>query len=341
MRRLVLPGGNIAVTKKKLLRLTLQVVLIGIVFFFLGRKIVTDWPKITEYPWDFNYPWLVLSIFLLGALFMGHAGGWLIILWRFRYPVPFLPGLYVWFKSLLARYVPGNVLMVVGRVMMIEPFGVPKRVSLTSVAYEQALLAASAATAISVTLPFSEELQNFSQLIWLVLIVPPLAIIGLHPAVLGRIGNWVFRKMGRETIEEFLPFTDIVGIFLYYIFFWVIAGLGLFAMARTVTGTVGLSELPIVVASAPLAWLTSVLFFISPSGLGVREGVYAVTLVNVFGDIGGVASAFAILIRFWQTLLEIGFVLVVMGLVKLRHIKISQPAAANAEAESDGTAPPL
>ena len=63
------------------------------------------------------------------------------------------------------------------------------------------------------------------------------------------------------------------------------------------------------------------------------------TLVNVFGDIGGVASAFAILIRFWQTLLEIAFVLVVMGLVKIRHIKISKPAPVDNEA--DGAAPPL
>ena len=55
------------------------------------------------------------------------------------------------------------------------------------------------------------------------------------------------------------------------------------------------------------------LFFISPSGLGVREGVYAVTLDFAFkddfpDDYAGVAAAFAIVIRFWQTLVEIGLV---------------------------------
>ncbi len=255
---------------------------------------------------------------------MGHASGWLIILWRFRHPVPILPGLYVWFKSLLARYVPGNVLMVVGRVMMIEPYGVPKRASLTSVAYEQALLAASAATVIAVALPFWPKLQNFSQVIWLVLLVPPLAIVCLHPSVLGKVGNAVFRKLGRETIEEFLPFRDVVAIFFYYCFFWIVSGLGLFAMANTVT-KMDLSDVPIVIASAPLAWLTSVLFFISPSGLGVREGVYAYTLDFAFEN-AGVASAFAILIRFWQTLIEIAFVAIVMALVKIRHVKIKPQA---------------
>lgn len=325
-----------------MLRLTAQALIIGVVFFFLGRKIYTDWPQIVEYPWVFNIPWLVLSIFLLGGLYMGHAAGWLIILKRFGYGVPRLPGLYVWYKSLLARYVPGNVLMVVGRVMMIEPYGVPKRISLTSIAYEQALIATSAATAIAVALPFWPKLQNYSSLIWLVLLVPPLALAALHPAVIGRAGNWVFRKLGRETVEEFLPFLDIVWIFFFYALTWVVAGLGLFSMARAVTPNIGLADLPIVIASAPLAWLTSVLFFISPSGLGVREGVYAFTLDFAF-ESAGVASAFAILIRFWQTLVEIAFVLVVMAMVKFRHIKMRRFEARMPEAEEevDGAAPPL
>jgi uncharacterized membrane protein YbhN (UPF0104 family) len=262
---------------------------------------------------------------MLSILYLGHACGWLIILWRFNHPVPFLPGLYVWFKSLLARYIPGNVVMVVGRVMMIGPYGVPKRVSLTSIAYEQALLGASAATAIAIVLPFWPKLQNFSQMIWIVLIVPPLAIICLHPAILGRFGNFVFRKLKRETIEEFLPFMDVIGIFIFYCLFWIVAGLGMFAMVNTVA-KIDLSDLPIIIASAPLAWLTSVLFFISPSGLGVREGVYAFTLDFAF-ESAGAAAAFAILVRFWQTLVELALVAIIMALVKIRHIKIRPGAA--------------
>lgn len=331
-------GGNINPKIKKILRLAVQAVLIGLVFFFLGRKIYTDWPQITAYPWEFDVPWLIASIVLLGMMYIGHAATWLVILSRFKHPVPVLPGFYVWFKSLLARYVPGNVLMVLGRVMMIEPYGVPKRVSLTSVAYEQALLVATATTVIATALPFWPKLQASSSFIWLVLIVPPLAIIVLHPKFLDLIGNWVLRKLGRETIEDFLPFKDIIWIFFLYASLWVVAGLGLFAMASAVT-SMEFTDLPIVIASAPLAWLISVLFFISPSGLGVREGVYAYTLDFAFEN-AGVASAFAILIRFWQTLLEVGVVLVVMGLVKIRHIKMKTAAAVSGEDVSGGSAAP-
>ena len=315
---------------KKGLRLAAQIFFVLIVFFFLGRKIYSDWGDITARDWQFDFLWLALSVVFFGGLYVGHAGGWLLILWRFHHPVPFIAGAYIWFKSLLARYVPGNVLMVVGRVMMTEPYGVPKRVTLTSVAYEQALLAASATTVLAIALPFWPKLQNFSEVIWLVLAVPPLAIIGLHPAVLSRVGNFVFRKLGRETIEVFLPFREIIWVFFYYCLFWIVAGLGLFAMIRTVTW-ISWVDLPIVIASTSLAWLTSVLFFISPSGLGVREGIYAYTLDYVFLDSNGepsvaIASAFAILCRFWQTLVELLVVLILMVVVKTVHFKNrSQP----------------
>lgn len=297
------------------LRLTAQAVLIGIVFLFLGRSIHRDWSQITGRDWRFNLPWLAASLLLMCGLYASHAAGWLLVLWRFRHPVSFLPGFYVWSKSLLARYVPGNVLMVVGRVMMIEPYGVPKKISLTSVVYEQALLAASSATVLSLALSLWPDLRNISSLIWLVLFIPPLAIVGLHPAIMGRIGNFALTIAGREPIEEFLPFKTVIGLIIYYCLTWAIAGVGLFALVRAVT-MIDFVDMPIVIASVPLAWLFALMVFISPSGLGVREGVYAYTLAFAFDHEAGVASAFAILARFWQTLIEIAFVVVIMGIVK-------------------------
>ncbi|RJQ46781.1 MAG: UPF0104 family protein [Gaiellales bacterium] len=309
-----------AAAGRKQLRLTVQVVLIGLVFFFLARAIHKDWAGITEYPWTFDLPWLLLSIVFFTITYIGHATGWLLLLRLFKQEVPLLPAMYVWFKSLIARYVPGNVLMIVGRVMMIRPYGVPRRISLTSIAYEQALLGVSATIVLSIALPFWTELREISSLIWLVLAVPPLAVIMMHPAILGRLGNFVFRLVGREPIEEFLPLKSVLGLIVFYCLLWVTSGAALFAMARAVTDQIVLGDVPIAIASVPLAWLVSVLFFIFPSGLGVREGIYSYTLRFAF-DSEGVASAFSILARFWQTLIEIGIVFITMGVIKLWYEK--------------------
>lgn len=302
----------------------MQSLLVAIVFFFLGRAIHHDWSGIQSRDWRFEYQWLAASIIFLGGAYAGHASGWLLILWRFHHPVPYLPGFYVWSKSLLARYVPGNVLMIVGRMVMIEPYGVPKRVSLTSIAYEQALMVGSATTVLSIALPFWGTLRDKSPLIWLVMLVPPLMILGMHPRIMGTLGNAALKLARREPIEKFLHFGSVITLFLYYCFFWLISGLGLFAMVQAVTD-VDFNTIPIFVATVPLAWLVSIFAFVFPSGLGIREGVYAVTLTFAFGNEEGVASAFALLARFWQTLIEIVFVLVVMGLVKARHLRLPSP----------------
>lgn len=305
---------------RKGLRLSVQGVLISLVFLYLGSTIHRDWGQITERDWNFSFPWLAMSLALFSGLYITQANGWLLILKRFGHPVPRLPGFYVWSKSLLARYVPGNVLMVVGRVMMIKPYGVPRRISLTSIIYEQALLAAASTTVVSLALPLSPELRAISPLIWLLLLIPPLAAAGLHPAVLGRVGNFALRKAGREPIEEFLPIRAVLEFVAYYCMTWTIAGLGLFSLVRAVT-MIDFTDLPLVIGSVPLAWLLAMVAFVFPSGLGVRELVYAFTLKKVFGGEDAVAAAFAIMARFWQTMIEIVFVIVIMGLVKKYHRK--------------------
>lgn len=305
---------------RKWLRLSIQVVLIAIVFYFLARTIHEDWSSITEYPWSFELPWLLLSIVFFVITYIGHATGWILLLRLFKQKVPALPAYYVWYKSLLARYVPGNVLMIVGRIVMIRPYGVSRRISLTTIAYEQALLIVSATIVLSVALPFWPDLRELSDMIWLVLLVPPVAVIMMHPAIIGRLGNFAFRLAGREPIEEFLPLKQVLAMILLYCCFWVTTGTALFAMARAVTDQIVPADIAITIASVPLAWLVSVLFFIFPSGLGVREGIYAYTLRFAF-DNEGVASAFSILARFWQTLIEIAIVFITMGLIKLWYEK--------------------
>ena len=89
------------------------------------------------------------------------------------------PARAIWGKSLLARYVPTNALMVVGRMVMAEKEGVPKRVTLASIAYELVL---GFGTAVMVGAYFVIQLPDLDEqparyavllLIPIVLVVPP------------------------------------------------------------------------------------------------------------------------------------------------------------------------
>ncbi len=64
---------------------------------------------------------------------------------------------------------------------------------------------------------------------------------------------------------------------------------------------------PEITAGFAVAFVAGMVVFFVPSGIGVREGVLAAATASVFAG-GGVALAWALLARLWQTALELGFV---------------------------------
>ncbi|MEI6452148.1 MAG: UPF0104 family protein, partial [Actinomycetes bacterium] len=72
-----------------------------------------------------------------------------------------------------------------------------------------------------------------------------------------------------------------------------------------------------IVANA-LAYVVGMVAFIFPSGIGVREAVFTASLAKRLP--GGVALAWALLLRVWVTVIELAFVgLVVAGEALLRR----------------------
>ena len=89
------------------------------------------------------------------------------------------------------------------------------------------------------------------------------------------------------------------------------AGAGAWLLARAVTG-LGVDALPLVIVAYALAYVVGMVAFIFPSGIGVREAVLTASLVQ--GLPGGVALAWALLLRVWVTVVELVFVGLVVGI---------------------------
>ena len=95
-----------------------------------------------------------------------------------------------WGQPLLARYVPGSVLYVLGRVLLSERAGVPRRMTVASIVYEQAISATSAIVVAAYFLINHPDLQG-QPLRWAVLLLIPAgdrgaASAGFRPACQSR-----------------------------------------------------------------------------------------------------------------------------------------------------------
>ena len=305
--------GSLGAGRPKL-RAWLQYGLVALIFGFLIGFVATQWSKLPSFEWRFSPGWLALSAAAVGLFYVIQAELWRLILARLGDRLDGRRARAVWGKSLLARYVPTNALMVVGRVVLAERCGVRKRVCLASIVYELGLAVCGAVIVgayFVITLPVLDD----QPLRFAVLAVIPAALAVLHPRVFRPLANFALGKLGREALPATLPFGTVIFLVATYMVVWVIVGIGVFAFASAVH-PVAIGDLPYVAASQSVAFGVAVLTFVVPSGLGTRDATLATALAVVLP--AAVATAIAIGFRLFLTAIELIFVGAVAALVRRR-----------------------
>lgn len=275
----------------------------GLIVAFLAASLIGGWSKVSAYSWDVDGLALAGAFGLLGVFLLSQAVGYVSILEQLcdrRLPRRRL--LSAWARSILARYVPGNVLMVAGRVVLGREAGVPGRVSLAASVYEQALVLGLSACAAAGLLLGSGSLGQRAW-IWIVAVVP-LGLVLLHPRVFGPVANGLLRRFKREPLDDLLTAGQVAAFILWYASSLALLGLGVWLVVRGLVGAAAGGPL-YVGAGFLLSFVVSMLAFVFPSGIGVREGVFALVLArNVPGE---VAIALAAAVRLALTIAEIVF----------------------------------
>lgn len=267
---------------------------------FLAWSIADGWSTIRAYEWDLDPLPFAAGVLVLLAFYAMSGAGFVAILGAMGPTPGRRTTMRIWAVSLLGRYVPGNVLMVVGRVVLLHERGVSRRVSLAATVYEQALaLVAGAAGGVLYL-----ALAGGGAATWLVAVIP-LGLVLLHPRIFGPVSAWALRLAKREPLPILIGGRRIAGLAAWYLLTAAVAGLGVWLCIRGAAGADAGD--PIEIGSAfLLSFALSMVAFIFPSGLGVREGVFAVALAQDLPS--GVAVALAVGVRLVLTLVELVFV---------------------------------
>lgn len=300
--------------KHPIARFALQWGIAALIFGCLILFVARQWSKLPDFDWRFAPGWLALSAVAVGTFYFLQSEYWRLILHALGEEIPTRPGRAIWGKSILARYVPTNALMIVGRVVMSERYGVSKRVCLASVVYELVL---GFGTALMIGAYFVIKLPSLQdqQLRWAILVVIPAILVVLHPRVFGPLANYGLRKLGREPLPRTLPYGRVIELAVLYGISWAAIGFGVFAFAAALQ-SIHLSDFPYIAAAYPVAFCVAVLTFIVPSGLGTRDTALAAAMTAVLA--GTVATAIAVAFRIFQTVLELVYVGAVVALARRR-----------------------
>jgi uncharacterized membrane protein YbhN (UPF0104 family) len=257
------------------------------IFAIMIRPLAARWPDVRDQIRAINWPSFLLACAMFSVfLFLFRAVTWRKVLKGFGYRLPYAASTRIWSTSELARYLPGAIWQVVGRVYLIRPYGVDAVVCSTSQILELCMFVfANVLLAGSCLLWFAAKIDPEARP-WLMIalaLVPALAVL-LHPKIFYGITNFALQKfIGRPPIVRRLR-----GLRLVELLAWVLLGL-FWQSAAVYLIAAGPLHLKIdwwwmIAAAYCLAWTAGFFAFWAPGGIGVRELVFALTMQLVIPD---------------------------------------------------------
>lgn len=298
----------------------LQGVAVVLVLGFWVQALVRHWDQLVAYPWRVAWPALLaaLGLLLLQAVLL--ATSWWYTLRLMGAEVAWRQGTGLWLRTQIARYLPGGVWDIAGRIVLGSQEGISVRALSASVVLEMALQVLSAAAfLLAVPLLRGGAVDRSYLPVTAVLMVA--CLVMATPPVFSRLVNLGLRVLRRPPLDIRMTYGDLLVLlgsrFVSHLLFG--AGFVLFAWGVT---PVTWEQVPAMMAAYVGAWLVGYLAVIIPMGIGVREAVLALLLQGLFPF--GVVSAMALGYRGWLLIRDL--------LAALLGVWMSRPVVPEAHA---------
>jgi uncharacterized membrane protein YbhN (UPF0104 family) len=291
---------------KKIVRQIIGWLIAAVIIFILFRTIYVNRAELQSWDWQISWPNALLSILFLGAAYATASQGWRTILYGFGHRIKLHESFRVVYLANLGRYIPGKVWQVIGMVGLAREVNIPAKISLASFALVQAYALPASFLLVLIMLGYAAPLQALAVYrdifyIFMGVIVLAFLILFFAPAGLDWALNKILRLFRQEPVRYRPHFKNRLAIFAWYLITWIFFGLSFHFFLAALIAESGFGVLfsaGAYIAAYNLGYIS----FISPGGLGVREGVISALLAPQIG--GPVAASLALIHRVWITIAE-------------------------------------
>ena len=216
----------------------------------------------------------------------------------------------------------------------------PRRISLASIVYEQAISATSAIVVAAYFIIRHPDLQNVPER-WAVLLLIPLAVIVLSPQVFGRLSSRALRALGRDPLPVVMSLRDVIALILFYSLIWVAVAFGIYSVARAVI-FIPYSDILLVGSAQAIGYFAALVTLVAPAGLGVRDAAFAWAVKAALPSRSfAVGSLISIAVRGVMTVGEVIYVALVTTVGRRQgwtiHTGVLHPSQEETEASTEET----
>jgi glycosyltransferase 2 family protein len=247
---------------------------LGILAFgVFASTLVREWNDVESLVAEARPLLLVVALVLALGSAVGLAVLWRQVLRRLGATLPMVPVTAWYLVGEIGKYLPGGIWSVVGRSELATRAGVNRSIAYVSVALSLGLMCVSSAAVCIGLLPWSVD-GGQRGIEYAVLLVAPVGLALLHPAVTRRLSAFAKRVSTDRLVLPVLPWGQALGLVLTGVPAWLLVG----ALSVTVAWALRLDiSVTQVAFAAVLAWLAGFLVVPLPAGAGVREVVFVAT----------------------------------------------------------------
>ena len=287
-------------------------ILISVIIIYLSKKLYFGWNDIPFDKIELNYYFIILSFLGLLLSFTCSVSAWQMILKALESRMSFKKSWWVITGSYLAKYIPGHIWSIGGRVYLCKTEGISEKISGTAMILEMTALLLGSLTAFCFTLPFLIK-HGLPSWIWYLLVPIPFALVVFFSPLLPISLKWLASSFLKKEIKLDIKSAPLFMAFCLFAISAIIQGGAFFLLVRSFY-SIEYRFLPDIIGIYNGSWAVGFLSFVAPGGLGIREG--ALTVLSKFYIPLPMAIILSALARLWMTLFEI-----IMALIGLKFRK--------------------
>lgn len=271
-----------------------------------------------------NYFYVALSFLIMKIAWVSTAWSWGRTLGAFGHNLPYRDIYIIYFRSMVAKYVPGKVWHIAGSTYIAAQKGVPEGPAIASVVIGQAYSVLSGIALVIAALAFGvikHSGESFALFRWTSIpVLAFLLVLVVKPNLTGQLMNWVLRIFKRETVTMRINISTSLRLFLLFLFPWFLFGLSFWFLAQALTPVPFSQYLSLAVINVA-GTVIGFLAFFAPGGIGVKEASTGGLLASLTAFPVSFALALAFGFRIVTSIVELiafGLTWVVEGIQKRR-----------------------
>ncbi len=291
--------------------------LLAVVVYFFYNELSGNWQEFLEYRWEVSYGPFVVSVALLVVAFVMTPLAWVSILRLQGEHLGRLQAFLIFYLANLGKYIPGKLWGYGGQIYLTRRQGITVQHTVVSTVVLLVLDYFAGLAFASLTLLFWPKVPAAAAMGGAVLVVIIVALISWSERALDLFKR-ALARMKVTAFSEVPAGKALFHIWLFLLVKWLIIGLAFVIGIRALL-VIDITESVAYCGAFTWAHLLSMIVFVTPAGLGIREGlnVYFLGIVSSPPLPLTVAIGISVATRLWMTLTELVCVLPAVGVRRI------------------------